>query len=128
MKTKKLTLLLCTLCFFLAVLTLPVAAKSKSTPKKLILSRTEILLYVGESKNLWVEKVQPAKASAKVTWKSKKPKIASVSRNGKVTAKRPGKTVITAVSRQNPSVKSAIRIIVKKRPKKQKVSLQNIKI
>ena len=119
MKTKKLTLLLCTLCFFLAVLTLPVAAKSKSTPKKLILSRKEILLYVGESKNLWVEKVQPAKASAKVTWKSKKPKIASVSGNGKVTAKRPGKTVITAVSRQNPSVKSAIRIIVKKRPKKQ---------
>ena len=90
MKTKKLTLLLCTLCFFLAVLTLPVAAKSKSTPKKLILSRKEILLYVGESKNLWVEKVQPAKASAKVTWKSKKPKIASVSGNGKATAKKPG--------------------------------------
>ena len=119
MKTKKLTLLLCTLCFFLAVFTLPAAAKSKSIPKKLFLSRKEILLYVGESKNLWVEKVRPAKASPKVTWKSKKPKIASVSRNGKVTAKKPGKTIITAVSRQNPSVKSALRIIVKKRPKKQ---------
>jgi len=68
MKTKKLTLLLCTLCFFLAVFTLPAAAKSKSIPKKLFLSRKEILLYVGESKNLWVEKVRPAKASPKVTW------------------------------------------------------------
>ena len=128
MRTKKFTFLFCTLCFLFAAFTLPAAAKSKNIPKKLFLSRKEILLYVGESKNLWVEKVRPAKASPKVTWKSKKPKIASVSRNGKVTAKRPGKTVITAVSRQNPSVKSAIRIIVKKRPKKQKVSLQNIKI
>lgn len=65
MKTKKLTLLLCTLCFFLAVFTLPAAAKSKSIPKKLFLSRKEILLYVGESKNLWVEKSTSCKSFPK---------------------------------------------------------------
>ena len=119
MKTKKLTLLLCTLCFFLAVFTLPAAAKSKSIPKKLFLSRKEILLYVGESKNLWVEKVHPAKASAKVTWKSKTPKIASVSKNGKVTAKKAGKTVITAAAKKNPKVKALVKVTIKKRPKKQ---------
>lgn len=119
MKTKKFTFLLCTLCFLFAIFTLPVAAKSKNVPKKLFLSRKEILLYVGESKNLWVEKVRPAKASAKVTWKSKKPKIAFVSKNGKVTAKKAGKTVITAAAKKNPKVKALVKVTIKKRPKKQ---------
>ncbi len=119
MKTKKFTFLFCTLCFLFAAFTLPAAAKSKNIPKKLFLSRKEILLYVGESKNLWVEKIRPAKASPKVTWKSKTPKIASVSKNGKVTAKKAGKTVITAAAKKNPKVKALVKVTIKKRPKKQ---------
>ncbi|MEY8426958.1 Ig-like domain-containing protein [Lachnospiraceae bacterium 46-15] len=107
--------LTCLLCIFFSM---PATAKGKPQPKNIVLNRREILLYVGETKKLSVEKVIPSKASAKVVWKSKKKSIASVSPKGLVTAKKAGTTRITASSRKNPKVNAFIKVIVKKRPKK----------
>ena len=99
-------------------LTFPTAAKSTKIPKKLTLNRKEILLYPGESKKLIVEKVKPAGASAKVSWKAKKQRVATVSANGRVTAKKPGKTTITATAKKNPRIQAVVQITVKKPPVK----------
>lgn len=49
-----------------------------------------------------------------VEWKSSKPKVASVSKNGKVTAKRNGKTVIIARVK-GTKIKAGCRITVRDR-------------
>ena len=53
----------------------------------------QVAMTVGQKKQLPVKKTWK-----KVRWKSSKPQIAAVSSKGKVTAKKPGKTVITAKS------------------------------
>lgn len=94
------------------------AAAGQPAPQKLVLSQKRMTLYVGETKKLVVCKTKPAEASDKVIWKSSRKKIADVSGYGKVTAKRPGKVTIMAVSRKNPSVTSAVLVTVRKAPKK----------
>jgi len=118
MKKKRFALFLCTLYLLCLMFALPAAAKSKPAPKKITLSREKIVLYKGESKKLIVEKTKPAYASPKVTWTSKNKKVADVSKYGKITAKKPGRTTITAVSKKNPSVRATVRVTVKKSPEK----------
>lgn len=118
METKRFTIFFGILCCLCVVFAFPTAAKSTKIPKKLTLNRKEILLYPGESKKLIVEKVRPAGASAKVSWKSKKQKVATVSANGKVTAKKPGKTTITATAKKNSRIQAVVQITVKKSPVK----------
>lgn len=117
MKKKKIVILLA-LCLLCMMSVLPTAAKSKSAPQKLFLNREKIQLYVGESKKMAVQKAKPANASIKVTWKSKNKRVANVSERGMITAKKPGRTIITAVSKKNPSVKASIKVTVKKSPTK----------
>ena len=62
--------------------------------------------------------VKPKKASKAVIFKSRKPKIASVSADGCVLAKKAGKTEILVFSQKDPKVQKSIKITVKKRPKK----------
>lgn len=116
MKMKKFLISVCVFCIMSIFFAFPVIAKAKSAPGKLILNRKQILLYEGETKELSVEKVYPADASSKVNWYSKNKKVAVVSANGKVTAKKSGKAAIVAVSKKNPAVTSIIRVRVKKRP------------
>lgn len=118
MKTKRFTIFFGILCCLCMLLTFPTVAKSAKIPKKLTLNRKEILLYPGESKKLIVEKVRPAGASAKVSWKSKKQKVATVSANGKLTAKKPGKTTITATTKKNSRIQAVVQVTVKKPPVK----------
>jgi predicted small secreted protein len=118
MKKKNYILFLCTLCLLCLMSALPAAAKAKTAPKKITLSREKIVLYKGESKKLIVEKTKPADASPKVTWTSKNKKVADVSKYGKITAKKPGRTIITAVSKKDSSVKAKVQVTVKKAPKK----------
>ncbi len=117
MKKKRFVFLLA-LCLLCMMSVLPAAAKSKPAPKKLFLNREKIQLYVGESKKMAVQKAKPANASIKVTWKSKNKRIANVSERGMITAKKPGRTIITAVSKKNPSIKAAVKVTVKKSPAK----------
>ena len=118
METKRFTIFFGILCCLCVVFAFPTAAKSAKIPKKLTLNRKEILLYSGESKKLIVEKVRPAGASAKVSWKSKKQKVATVSANGRVTAKKPGKTTITATAKKNSRIQAVVQVTVKKPPVK----------
>ena len=57
--------------------------------KKLKISANKIVLYIGQSKKLTVKG-----ASKKVKWSSSKPKVASVSKSGKVKAKRLDKLLL----------------------------------
>ncbi len=118
MKTKKMIMMFYTICLLTLIIVLPVSAKSRPMPRKITLNRKEIFLYAGETKKLTVQKVKPADASSKVSWISKNNKIAVVSGSGKVTAKKAGKTTITAISKKNPSAKAVVSVIIKNTPAK----------
>ena len=69
----------------------------KITTTKLKANRKAINLKKGKTFQLKVT-VTPRNSQEKVTYKSSKPKIATVSRKGKITAKKKGKAVITITS------------------------------
>ena len=73
-RTRKTIWFVLSICFVCMIFAMPVSAKGKSAakknvPKKIVLNRTEFLLYPGEERKLSVERVKPEKASAKVVWK-----------------------------------------------------------
>ena len=79
--------------------------------KKISLNKKKATLHAGETLKLKA-KLKPKGSTAKIKWKSSKKKVASVSKNGTVTARKKGKTVITA---QLPNGKKAkCKITVKK--------------
>lgn len=65
---------------------------SYAAAKKMKLSTSKVILRVKKSKTI---KVKNAPKKAKFKWKSKNPKIARVSKRGKVTAKKKGTTKVT---------------------------------
>ena len=71
-----------------------VYAKTRKVPVKKVTVTKSVTMKVGQSKTI-KSKVKPGKAKrfAKLKWKSTKPSIVSV-KNGKLTAKKPGKAVI----------------------------------
>ena len=69
------------------------------------LNKKEVTLYVGKSTTL---KIQGTKK--KVTWSTNKEKIVTVSKNGKVTAKKAGTAIITAkVGKKNYNCKVTVK-------------------
>lgn len=82
--------------------------------KSVSVSPKKVTLKEGEKKTV-VATVSPASVSnPKVTWKSSKPKVASVNSNGQITAKKKGNATITAVSKMDSSKKASIKVTVKK--------------
>ena len=71
----------------------PVSAASKTTTKKLKLSKTKVSLAVGMTASLKLKGLDNQK---KAKWKSSKKNIATVDKFGLVKAVAPGKTAITA--------------------------------
>ena len=67
--------------------------------------------------------VSPQGASQKVTWKSSKKSVAAVSKNGKLTAKRPGTAKITVTTENGK--KATCKVVVKKAPKKLTAKVTN---
>lgn len=79
--------------------------------KKISLNKKKVTLHAGETLKLKA-KLKPKGSTAKIKWKSSKKKVASISKNGTVTARKKGKAVITA---QLPNGKKAkCKITVKK--------------
>lgn len=84
-------------------------------PEKVKLSKSRLTLGVKEKAALTAA-VLPSLASQKVTWKSSEKSVVTVSALGKLTAKKPGKAIITAMT-ANGRCASCI-VQVKKAPKK----------
>ena len=95
----------------MGISTVSVSAAAK--PTKLTLTTTSKIIDVNGTATVSVKSVKPAKASKKVTWKSSKKKVASVSKAGVVTGKKQGTAKITATSKANKKVKATIKITVK---------------
>ncbi len=87
----------------------------KVTTKKLTLSKKKATLTVKQSVKLGVKR-NPISAKEKITWSSSNKKVATVSKSGKVTAKRAGKVTITA--KTSNGKKATCKITVKKATKK----------
>lgn len=69
-------------------------------------------LMLGESETFFSSQA-PAGMNRTWTWTSSKPAVASVSKDGKVTAKDLGTTTITVTLKSNPKVKASKKVTVK---------------
>lgn len=84
---------------------------------KVKLNKTKITMNVGKNATL---KVKNAKKGSTITWKSKNKKIATVTKKGKVTAKKAGKTTIVATvktGKKKTQYKCSVAVLAKKSEK-----------
>ena len=98
------------LCLFAMLLALFFAFPAQAAPGSIKITGSTV---VAKGKSIWLTADQPVK------WKSSKPSVAKITKKGRVKGRRPGTTVITAISKQNKRVKAKIRIRVMKKPVKQ---------
>ncbi len=89
--------------------------KATVQPEKVTLAKKSIQMGLKEKVSLKA-KVLPLAASQKVTWKSSKKSVVSVSAKGVLTAKKTGKAVITAAASNGKTAKCTV--TVKKAPRK----------
>lgn len=82
----------------------PAKAAGKKAKVSIQLNKKKLSLQTKDKLNLKA-KVKPAKA--KITWKSSRPKVATVTKKGQVTAKAKGTTTITATARYKKVTKKA---------------------
>ena len=90
-KMKRILTVVLTLALLITMMPSNLTGVNAKTVTKL--SSKKIVLQVGKTKKL---KVKNKPVGVKVTWKSSKKKVATVSKKGKVKAKKAGKTTITA--------------------------------
>ena len=90
-KMKRILTVVLTLALLITMMPMNLTNVNARTTTRL--SSKKIVLQVGKTKKL---KVKNKPAGVKVVWKSSKKKVATVSKKGKVKAKKPGKTTITA--------------------------------
>lgn len=81
--------------------------------KSLKLSAKSKTLKVRKSYKLKVTITPKNATNKKVTYQSSNKKVATVSKSGKITAKKKGKVTITVISKSNPKVKAKCKITVK---------------
>lgn len=93
-----------------------------STKKKISMNQSKIRLTAGSQFQLKVKKVTPVKTGKTVTFKSKNMKVATVSKRGLVTAKKPGTAKIEVVSKKNKSIKTTVTVMVQAEKKDDKTS------
>lgn len=90
--------------------------KAGFIPKKVVLDKTSLTMTIGTSKTL--KAYDPANSAYKLSiqWKSSNTKIATVDKNGKITAKSAGKATITATL--NSKTKATCKVTVTPKPTK----------
>ena len=81
----------------------------KPVPKKVRLNVTRVTLGVKKKLTLKAT-LSPSGAYTTLTWKSSKPAVASVSKKGVVTAKKPGTAVITVKTHNGKTAKVTIKV------------------
>ena len=81
---------------------------------KIILNKEKASIKTGKTLQLKVKTIKPAAAlNQKVEWTSSDKKVATVDKNGLVTAKGPGKCVITCTAADGSGKKATCKITVK---------------
>lgn len=115
MKLRKKFSLVVALAVLLSLLSVPAisygAAKTKAAPKYTVkLSKTVYTIKKGKTVKLKATCNKAAKTK-KLQWSSSNKKVATVSKSGKIKAKKNGKTVIT-VQVKGTKVKASCRVIV----------------
>ena len=101
----------------------------------LTLSKTSATIYTKGTKTVTLKATATA-ISGTVTWTSSKPGVATVNSNGKVTAKKAGKTVITAavgsykatctITVKKPTLKLTKKSVTVKKGKKAKIKVKAV--
>ena len=81
----------------------------KPVPKKVRLNVARVTLGVKKKLTLKAT-LTPSGAYTTLTWKSSKPAVASVSKKGVVTAKKPGTAVITVKTHNGKTAKVTIKV------------------
>lgn len=84
----------------------------KGIPSKITLNKTKATLKVKKTLQLKVT-IPKGTVCPKFTYKSNKPKVASVSSSGKITAKKKGTAKITVTAGNNSKAKATITVKVK---------------
>ena len=89
-------------------------ATTQAAPKakKIVMNKKSVKLEVGKTFKLKVKKVTPKKAGKAVSYKSNKPKIAKVSKKGKITAVAEGNAKVTVTSKKNKKAKTVVKVTV----------------
>lgn len=106
----------------MGLILMPWAAGAEAAePEKVVISGSH---YAASGLKIQLTaKVSPAEADQEVVWTSSRPKIAKVSKKGRVTGISEGKAVITAASARNPEIRKTWKITVtKKAAEKVKIS------
>ncbi len=85
----------------------------KIKTKDVELPTKKLTLYVGKTHTLKAEVLPSNASNKKVTWSSSDKKVATVSKSGKITAKKPGTATIT-VKTKSGGYKATCKITVKK--------------
>ena len=80
--------------------------RAEAAGKKITITGSTV---VAKGKVIWLT------ADQDVKWKSSKPSVARISKRGRVKGLRAGTTVVTAISKDNPSIKKRIKIRVRKK-------------
>ena len=98
------------------------AAQVNAATKKIKISQTKVILTVGKTKTLSLKNVSK-KQKKKIKWTSSKKSVATVSKSGKVKAKKAGTATITAKLGRK---KYKCKVTVKKKATKKKSSKKKI--
>ena len=88
------------------------------------LSKTKITMTVGQSKKLKVKGISKKRAK-RIKWKSSKKKVVTVTKTGKLKARKAGKATITAKVGKK---KLKCKVTVKKRKKKSNSSKKTVRL
>jgi uncharacterized protein YjdB len=81
----------------------------KAAPKKVTLNKTGTVT-LKKGKTLTLKATLPANTASALTWSSSKPSVASVDKNGKVTAKAKGTAVITVRTFNKKTAKVTVKV------------------
>lgn len=121
----------------LAIAAMPMTAEAKSANRVELNCKNGMTLYSGESTQLEIKgiyqkgkKLYPNQ-SQKALWKkvmtsSSNKSIATIGKDGKVTAKRAGTVRLSVTSRKNRRVKTTVKLTVKKTSGKPAITLKSV--
>jgi uncharacterized protein YjdB len=95
----------------------PPPAPAQPSAVRIKAAQTNVVLIQGKSLRVPAAAYKGAKKAGKVTFSSSASKVAKVTKNGKITAKKPGRAVITIKAPKAKAIKITVRVLPKSAPK-----------